>query len=332
MSRPTAYKGNDPYIFVSYCHRDDTRVWPMIEGLQKRGMRVWYDAGIEWGNHWDEVIFEHLSGCACVVAFVTRDFLQSENCMDEISYAKDEKKGPFLIFLDDLELTGMMKYRYGRIQALNLHQFASADALLDNLVDTQILSACCSTAPQPAAQRTTPAAKPAPQQTVPVYQPSRSNEAEIKEWSRKGDEYYKKKEYTEAVKWYRRAAEQGYVWSQYRLGQCFLFGNGVERNAAEAVNWLRKSAEQGRSGAQYYLGYCYSNGMGIARDEIEGVKWYRKAAEQGDPDAQYNLGVCYAHGEGVVRDQAEAVNWYRKAAKQGQEDAQRALKNRGLDW
>ena len=36
MSRPSAYKGNDPYIFVSYCHKDDARVWAMIEGLQKR--------------------------------------------------------------------------------------------------------------------------------------------------------------------------------------------------------------------------------------------------------------------------------------------------------
>lgn len=160
MSRPSAYKGDDPYIFVSYCHKDDARVWPMIEGLQKRGMRVWYDEGIEWGSHWDEVIFEHLSGCACVVAFVTNNFLQSENCKDEISYAKDEQKGPFLVFLDDLDLTGMMKYRYGRLQALNLHQFDGMDALLDTLATTQTLSTCRGTASRPVVQQTAPAPKP----------------------------------------------------------------------------------------------------------------------------------------------------------------------------
>ena len=50
MNRPVAYKGNEPYVFVSYCHRDDTRIWPVIEGLQTRGVRVWYDEGIEWGS------------------------------------------------------------------------------------------------------------------------------------------------------------------------------------------------------------------------------------------------------------------------------------------
>lgn len=315
MSRPTAYKGNDPYIFVSYCHRDDTRVWPMIEGLQKRGMRVWYDAGIEWGNHWDEVIFEHLSGCACVVAFVTRDFLQSENCMDEISYAKDEKKGPFLIFLDDLELTGMMKYRYGRLQALNLHQFASADALLDNLVDTQILSACCSTAPQPAAQRTTPAPKPTPQQTVPAYQPSRPSEAEIEEWSRKGDEYYKEKEYTEAVKWYRKAAEQGHAEAQYKLGRCYgPYGTGIH-DASEALRWFRKAAEQGYAEAQYELGSNYFHGVRVKQDYAEAAKWYHKAAEQGNRLAQGRLAILYEEGWGVKKDKIKAKYWRHKANK-----------------
>lgn len=368
MSRPSAYKGNDPYIFVSYCHKDDARVWAMIEGLQKRGMRVWYDAGIEWGNHWDEVIFEYLSGCACVVAFVTRDFLQSENCMDEISYAKDEKKGPFLIFLDDLELTGMMKYRYGRLQALNLHQFASADALLDNLVDTQILSACRSTAPQPAAQRTTPAAKPAPQQTVPVYQPSRPSDADLKAWYRKGEHHYYEKEYveavkwlrkaaeqgyvdaqwllgfcyyhgqgvecdlTETVKWYRKAAEQGHIHSQYELGDCYFSARGVDRDLAEAVKWYRKAAEQGYRSAQYMLGLCYADGKGVAIDKAESVKWYRKAAEQGDVMSQHILGECYDKGIGVKKDKKEAVQWWRKAAQQGNRGSQRELKSRWLTW
>lgn len=152
MNRPVAYKGNEPYVFVSYCHQDDIRIWPVIEGLQTRGVRVWYDEGIEWGSHWDEVIFEHLAGCTCVIGFVTDSFLKSENCMDEISYAKDEQKGPFLVFMDKLELTGMMKFRYGRLQALSLSQFNNVDALLDTLCETRIFSTCRSAAPKPAPQ------------------------------------------------------------------------------------------------------------------------------------------------------------------------------------
>ena len=324
MSRPAAYKGNDPYIFVSYCHKDDTRVWPMIEGLQARGLRVWYDEGIEWGSHWDQVIFEHLSGCSYVVAFVTKDFLRSENCMDEISYAKEEQKGPFIVFLDNLELTGMMKFRYGRIQALNLHQFTGTDAL-DNLVDTQILSVCRSTASRPVVQQTAPAPKPAPQQTVPACQPSRPSDADLKEWNRKGNECYNRQEYVEAINWYRKAAEQGYAWSQYRLAFCYLCGEGTEKDEAQAVKWFSRAAEQGHAAAQFSLGVCYENGEGTAKNNTEAVRWYRKAAQQGHMKAQYCVGYAYGFGEGIGKDAAEAVKWFRKAAEQGHARSQYEL-------
>ena len=320
MSRPSAYKGNEPYIFVSYCHMDDARVWPMIEGLQKRGMRVWYDEGIEWGSHWDQVIFEHLSGCACVVAFVTENFLQSENCMDEISYAKDEQKGPFIVFLDNLELTGMMKYRYGRIQALNLHQFAGADALLDNLVDAQILSSCRGTAVRPAPsrlvpQQDAPVPKPASQQTAPANQSSRPSDADLTEWNRKGEAYFNKKEYAEAVKWFRKAAEQGNASAQYKLGRCYGdFGTGIH-DGREALKWYRKAAEQGHAKSQYQLGHYHFLGLCVAQDYAEAAKWYHKAAEQGDHLAQDGLAILYEEGWGVKKNKIKAKYWRHKGNK-----------------
>ena len=57
---------------------------------------------------------------------------------------------------------------------------------------------------------------------------------------------------------------------------------------AEAVKWYRKAAEQGHSDAQNNLGACYDEGDGVAVDKAEAVKWYRKAAEQGHSDAQYS--------------------------------------------
>ena len=62
----------------------------------------------------------------------------------------------------------------------------------------------------------------------------------------------------------------------------------------EAVKWYRKAAEQNFAEAQYNLGVCYDNGQGVAKDYAEAVKWYRKAAEQNHAQAQYNLGVATA--------------------------------------
>ncbi len=147
-----------------------------------------------------------------------------------------------------------------------------------------------------------------------------------------GESYYngegRTRNYEEAAKCFRKAAEQGLADAQYNLGVCYDNGKGVDEDDAEAVKWYRKAAEQGHAAAQFNLGFCFANGQGVQKDEAEAVKWYRKAAEQGDADAQNNLGSRYYNGEGVAQDYAEAVKWYRKAAEQGRAVAQYNLGNR----
>ena len=130
------------------------------------------------------------------------------------------------------------------------------------------------------------------------------------------------KDLSEAVKWFRKAAEQGDPECEYNLGACYVNGQGVAKDEAEAVKWYSKAAEQNHAGAQYNLGVRYHNGEGVAKDDEEALKWTRKAAEQNHAGAQFNLGLCYANGQGVAKDEAEAVKWYRKAAEQNDAGAQ----------
>jgi hypothetical protein len=109
------------------------------------------------------------------------------------------------------------------------------------------------------------------------------------------------------------------------LGLNYSQGRGVAKDYSEAVKWWRKAAEQNDAKAQYNLGTCYATGQGVEEDVVEAVKWWRKAAEQNHAEAQYNLGVCYANGQGVAKDQVEAVVWYRKAAEQNYEPAKKTM-------
>ena len=133
----------------------------------------------------------------------------------------------------------------------------------------------------------------------------------------KGKEYFDKKQYSEAVPWYRKAAEQGYAEAQYWLGMCYYCGAGVTEDKTQAAAWYRKAAEQGYAEAQSWLGGCYEHGWGVTKDETHAVTWYRKAAEQGYAAAQFDLGNCYENGKGVTQNKSEALYWYRKAAAQG---------------
>ena len=162
-----------------------------------------------------------------------------------------------------------------------------------------------------------------------------------------GDYYYNglgvAKDSVEAVKWYRKAADQGHEQSklklelidtfegaekgdaqaQYSLADFYERGIGVARDKKEAVKWWRKAADQGHVQAQYRMGDYYF--LDVAEGEVEAVKWYRKAADQGHVEAQYNLGDYYFNGVGVAKDKNEAVKWWRKAAVQDHYLAQYSL-------
>jgi hypothetical protein len=75
----------------------------------------------------------------------------------------------------------------------------------------------------------------------------------------------------------------------YRLGLCYSAGIGAAGNHTEAVKWYRKAAEQGNAEAQYKLGNSYYMGEGVKEDYDKAVKWYRKAAKQGYADAKRKL-------------------------------------------
>ena len=135
----------------------------------------------------------------------------------------------------------------------------------------------------------------------------------------------KTQNYTEAVKWFRQAAEQGNAKAQTFMGVCCYNGSGVTQDYNEALKWYRKAAEQGYAIAQSNLGACYYNGKIVTRDYTEALKWYRKAAEQGHATAQYNVGNCYEKGYGVTKDNFQAAKWYRKAADQNNENAKNKL-------
>jgi TPR repeat protein len=99
----------------------------------------------------------------------------------------------------------------------------------------------------------------------------------------------------------------------------------LRKDYAEAMRWAREAADRGNAQAQSDIGFLYTNGFGVAQDYGEAMRWYRKAANQGNAMAQHNIGNLYEHGWGVAQDSAEAQVWMQKAAAAGNADAKRWL-------
>ena len=62
-------------------------------------------------------------------------------------------------------------------------------------------------------------------------------------------------------------------------------GQGVEKDEATAVKWYRKAAEQGDACAQTNLGAMYALGQGVPQNLSEALRWFRKAEAAGAPQA-----------------------------------------------
>ena len=56
-------------------------------------------------------------------------------------------------------------------------------------------------------------------------------------------------DYREAVKWYRRAANQGYARAQILLAAMYVVGKGVLEDYVEAYAWMILAATQGHEDA-----------------------------------------------------------------------------------
>jgi TPR repeat protein len=93
--------------------------------------------------------------------------------------------------------------------------------------------------------------------------------------------------------------------AQDKLASMYYFGRGVPQDYSEAVRWYRKAADQGDSQAQFNLGLMYHDGRGVPPDQAEAFNLYRRSAEQGDVKAQSALGYAYYNGEGVPLDYPE---------------------------
>lgn len=84
--RPAAAIAGD-YVFVSYAHADRDYACAIIGHLRQAGINVWFDAGLEAGERWDEALEQRLRECAALVACVTEAYEASRYCRRELKFA-----------------------------------------------------------------------------------------------------------------------------------------------------------------------------------------------------------------------------------------------------
>src|SRR6476661_484640 len=118
-------------------------------------------------------------------------------------------------------------------------------------------------------------------------------------------------------------AERGTAEDQYNLGLRYEKGMGVPQSYTEAARWYRLAAMQGYREGQYKLCEMSERGQGVPQDYQESLRWCGLAAEQGHGRAMFVIGRLYHTAHGVPHDLVRAHMWYNLATAHGYDDGKR---------
>jgi len=99
----------------------------------------------------------------------------------------------------------------------------------------------------------------------------------------------------------------------------------VNKNIYAAIGLLYQAADHGYGYAQYQLGNMYFNGSGVVKNPVDANNWWFKAAENGVAEAQENIAITYIKGELVAKDMGQAYMWWALAAEHGRKKSKKNI-------
>ncbi|XP_014560315.1 hypothetical protein COCVIDRAFT_34536 [Bipolaris victoriae FI3] len=122
-----------------------------------------------------------------------------------------------------------------------------------------------------------------------------------------------------ALRLFHQAADLGYKFSQFRLGQAYEYGMlGCQIDARTSIAWYTKAAAQEEHQSELALSGWYLTGTPgiLEQSDTEAYLWARKAAcaEPPLPKALFAMGYFTEVGIGCSRSLEEAKRWYGRAA------------------
>ncbi len=124
----------------------------------------------------------------------------------------------------------------------------------------------------------------------------------------------------------QKYADKGEWRAQFEMGLI----NENNRNYDEAIRWYKMAAQNGSSGAMRNIGMIYYYGKEREVDYHEAYDWFMSAIRcASNTHAMYLVGEMFEKGLYVDKNLQTAISWYQKAQRQGSADAGKRLQALG---
>lgn len=130
-----SYEGPEPYIFISYSHRDTPQVYEVLKLIDKEKYRYWYDDTMEIGEDFREELRMRIENCSAFLLFLSNESLQSKYCGMEIITAFKYDKRIYPVYLDDnVEIPAPLKMVLENLQHVKGVSKQNADKYMNKLI------------------------------------------------------------------------------------------------------------------------------------------------------------------------------------------------------
>ncbi len=149
--------------------------------------------------------------------------------------------------------------------------------------------------------------------------------------------YGTERNFSEALKWFQKAATADNSYAQYSLGSLYYYGKGTEQNYKKVFGWFKKSADNDNVYACYEAAKMFRDGIGIEKNTKQAEMYFQKAysgfqkvaAENPDDKILYRLGMMTIKGLGCDAERELGIDFIKQSAELGNEYAKHFLENMG---
>lgn len=125
------YEGTEPYIFISYSHRDTDKMAEICHVLQRNGARFWYDSGLHSGDDWNLVIATHLEKASVCLLLLSKDSASSLYVKNELNFAINHRIPIHTVLFESFTLPLDLEMMLGRIQMIEKKNAYEAKLIAD---------------------------------------------------------------------------------------------------------------------------------------------------------------------------------------------------------
>lgn len=129
----------------------------------------------------------------------------------------------------------------------------------------------------------------------------------------------------QALYWFKKAAEAGYVKAWFNVGTMYREGLGTTQDFKKAFEYYSKGTALKATSSMFGKGYMLFKGFGCEQNYSQAFELFKESSQYGVVSSMYLLGICYRNGYGTSKDLIAAKQWLTKAANYGFKPAQNEM-------